>query len=427
MGHAVTALIIVGVTLVLMICQTFPLIATVMLSAFAMGFAGVLEFSDILAQFGTSAFFCVPGMMVVGGAMFETGLAQYIGNGIMKWGRNSEKLFICLLICVVTLMSGFLSNTTCTAMFLPIADMASRSTNGRISRKRTYMGIGIGATLGGCATLVGSPSQHSMAQVLLETNGFELMPFFYGTLATLPMLAIVIVYYLTFGLKIADKHFGPEDSAFLASIPSGSACDSAQSKFTLKMATSGVILLAVIVLIASGVMSSGSAALMGAVAVVLFRVVAPDEAIKSINLTVCIILGGLLAVTEGFNNSGAGELVVDFVINIIGENGSGFLAFALIMLAAMVLTNVLDNIAAQALLGSICISLAVHYGMNPRTMAFALLFACNLAYGTPVGTPSLAMTLSAGYNFRDYLKLGGPLCIIGWLFTITVIPLIYGL
>lgn len=423
MSSAVLALIIVGITLVLMVSQAFPLSITALAAAFAMAMCGMLKYNDILAQFGTSSFFCVPGMMVVGGALFETGFAQWIGHGIMRRGGSNEKVFIALIVIVVTVMSGFLSNTTCTAMFLPIADMAARSTNGRISRKKTYLAIGIGATIGGCGTLVGSPSQHVMAQGLLEAGGHPQMGFFFGAPATLLMLAIAVLYFIFVGNKIADRRFAGDVDTLAA----GEAEAAELPKFTWRMGASSIILATVIVLIATKKVSSGAGALMGATAVVLFRVVSPEVALRSIHLPVCILLGGLFALTEGFNNSGAGELVVDFVIRIMGENGSGYLTFAVMMFLAMVLTNVLDNIAAQALLGPICISLAVHYGINPRTMAFALIFACNLAFATPLGAPSVAMTLSAGYKFKDYTAIGGPLCLIGWLFTIVVIPLLYGL
>lgn len=423
MNFAIIALIIVGLTLALMIVQIMPISVTALAAAFAMGAFGIIEFNDILAQFGTSTFFCVPGMMVVGGALFETGFAQRIGHGIMRRGGSNEKVFLALIIVVVTIMSGFLSNTTCTAMFLPIADMAERSTHGHISRKKTYMAIAFGATIGGCATMVGSPSQHVMAQELLASGGHEQMSFFFGMPATYLIMAVMVIYFVVVGLKIADRRFGSE----IEPVEQSEGEPQEFPKFTWRMGASALILVTVIVLIATKKMSSGAAALMGAAACVIFRVITLEVAVRSIHLPVCVLLGGLFAITEGFNVSGAGQLVVDFVIGIMGENGSGYLVFAVMMFVAMVLTNILDNIAAQALLGPICLALALHYGINPKTMVFALLVASNLAFVTPLGTPSVTMTLKAGYKFTDYTAVGGPLCLICYILTIVAIPLIYGL
>lgn len=422
MSPGIIAILIVLFTLVLMVLQVFPLAVTALLSAFLMAVFGMITPKEILAQFGTGTFFCVPGMMVVGGAIFKTGLAKKIGRLVLR-GRNNERLLIVILIVTVTLMSGFLSNTTCAAMFLPLAASVARDSNGRISRKNTFLCIGYAATLGGCATLVGSPSQHLLAQDLLQEAGYPLMSFFFGMPATLLMMAVMALYFSTIGYRLEKKVFDfedPRDQELPVPVEEG------QERFSLRMILSGLILIGTVSCIAAGLLGSGEGALLGAVLVVASRCLSLEDAIDCINWPICLMLGGLFAMTKGFNNSGAGELIVDSAIRVMGSDISPMLIFALCILLASFLTNILDNIATQALLGPTFLSLAVYYHINPVTMLYALVFACNLAYLTPVGTPAVAMTLSGGYRFRDYFKVGFPLWILGYLFILFIIPLLYG-
>ena len=419
MTSGVIAILIVLLTLVLMVTQVFPLSVSAFLAAFAMAAFGLLKPSEILAQFGTGTFFCVPGMMVVGGAIFKTGLAHRLGRRILR-GDRSERVFIAVLIAVVTLMSAFLSNTTCAAMFLPLAASAANNSGGRITRRNTYMCVGFAATLGGCATLVGSPSQHLLAQEILTSGGYEPMSFFHGMPATLLMMVVMILYFVTVGYTLENKVFNfPEKKE-------DPALTKEDQKLDYKMILSGIILVSAVVCIALGVLGSGEGALLGAVLLVATGCISLQTALDCISWPICLMLGGLFAMTRGFNNSGAGDMIVSFVVRAFGNETSPFLIFALTMLLAGLLTNVLDNIATQALLGPTYMALAIHYGIDVTTMLYALIFSCNLAYLTPVGTPSVALTLSGGYRFHDYFKVGMPLWLLGYLFTLFVIPLLYG-
>ena len=173
MSNEVIALIIMAVMLILFLFQVFPLAVTAMLGALAMAAFGLTDLNRILAQFGTSNVFCVLGMMVVGGTLFETGLAVRLGSFILGKHKNNEKVFMTILIVTVTAFSSFLSNTTTTAMFMPVVAGIAASSEGRITIKNTYMLIGFSATLGGCMTLMGSPTQHLLAQDLLASYGSE--------------------------------------------------------------------------------------------------------------------------------------------------------------------------------------------------------------------------------------------------------------
>lgn len=425
MSQGSIALIIVGVMLVMFITQLFPLEITAMLAAFAMAFTGIIDFKTVLSEFGTSNTFCVAGMMVVGAALFETGLAQFICSRILGKSGHRRIVFLATLLTSVTVFSSFLSNTTTTAMFLPVvAGVAANPDFKKTTVKNTYILVGYAAGLGGCMTLLGSPTQHQLANSVLENAGFASMGFFYGVRGTLVLMIIMILYFILLGDRIMDKKFNFEDVDKVTEVKETERKKTAHEIY--KMIMSGVIMLGCIVSIAMKRVSSGAGALIGAVACVVFGCIDSKTAAKKINLNVVILLAGLFAVSDGFNISGAGQICVDAVFSLFGENTSPHILYAIVVMVSVLLTNVIDNIAAQALIAPIALAIALRTGINPTVMVFSVLAGCNVAYLTPISTPCITMTLDGGYRFRDYLTVGWPLSLLSYLGIIVLFPLIYG-
>ncbi len=425
MAPGYIALIITAVMLVLFVSQAFPLAITALLSAFAMCVFGLIDIKTVMAQFGTSNVFCVAGMMVVGAALFETGLAQLICDKIFAKSERNRTVFIITLLTAVVLFSAFLSNTTTAAMFLPVvAGIVAGSQNNKTTIKNSYILVGYAAGLGGCMTLMGSPTQHQLGNALLTSNGFEPMAFFYGVRGTLILLAVIILYFIFIGDRIMEKTFDfPEPEI---DIPKKEKEAKRTGKEIYRMVMAGIIMVGCVTAIAMKWVSSGGGALIGATAVVVLGCIEPKKAISSINLSVVILLAALFAVSEGFNGSGAGEICVNAIFGLFGENVSPFILYAAIVLVSVLLTNVIDNIAAQALIGPIAIAIAIRLGINPMTMIFSVLCGCNVAYLTPISTPCITMTLTGGYRFRDYMRVGWPLSLVSYLAIILLFPLVYG-
>lgn len=258
-----------------------------------------------------------------------------------------------------------------------------------------------------------------MAQELLSKNGYSSMSFFYGLRGSLVLLAVMVGFYLLAGQRITSGFSCPEPTV---SAPPFQG----ESKSKYRMVLSALILVGSITLIATGVVSSGAGALIGAVACVTLRITTLDRALERINWSIVMMLGALLAVSKAFDASGAGALCVQAMTRIFGAGG-GVFAFAAALAAAMILTNVVDNIATQALVAPIALELAVNAGLDPRAAVFCVLSACNIAYATPISTPCISMTLSGGYRFTDYFKLGAPLSILSLAALLAVFPLLYAL
>lgn len=115
------------------------------------------------------------GLFVVGGAIFKTGLAKMISSKILQLAGKSElKLFI-LIMVVTAFIGAFVSNTGTVALMLPI--VVSMAMNANINPSRFLMPLAFASSMGGMATLIGTPP-NLVVQEALENAGFDSLSFF---------------------------------------------------------------------------------------------------------------------------------------------------------------------------------------------------------------------------------------------------------
>lgn len=135
----------------------------------------VLTPGEALAGFSNSAVVMMIGLFVVGGAVFQTGLARIISGRLLKLaGTNQIKLFFLVMI-VTAVVAAFVSNTGTVALLLPIV-LAMAKTAG-ISPARLMMPLAFASSMGGLLTLIGTPP-NLIVDGYLRDNGKEGFSFF---------------------------------------------------------------------------------------------------------------------------------------------------------------------------------------------------------------------------------------------------------
>ena len=170
----------------------------------------ILTPEEALSGFSNSVVIMMVGLFVVGGAIFQTGLAKMISSRILKFAGTSElKLFI-LIILVTAAIGAFVSNTGTVALMLPIVVSMAMSANINVSR--LLMPLAFASSMGGMMTLIGTPPNLVIQNALIEA-GYERLSFFTFTpvglvcvtvgLIVLIPLASVLVY----SLKISPGEF----------------------------------------------------------------------------------------------------------------------------------------------------------------------------------------------------------------------------
>lgn len=182
------------------------------------------------------------------------------------------------------------------------------------------------------------------------------------------------------------------------------------------------IVIAVVALAALRIMPILSAALLGAVAMVLSGCISLEQAYKAIDWKIIFLLGGILPLGMALQQTGTAQLLVDHFLQPLARFGPVY-ALAALYLFTAILTETMSNNAAAILLAPIALSLAALLGVSPRPFLIAITFAASTSFATPIGYQTNTMVYAAGgYRFFDYMKVGVPLNLIFWIIAVLLIP-----
>lgn len=423
MSEAGSALIILVVVMVLFVTETLPLAVTALMGAIAMAVFGIIGFDQAFAGFGSDTLMMVAGMLIIGQAVYESGVVDRMGGLLRRLVSMGERSSIALVSLVAGLLSAFMSNTAIVASLLPMVDSLAETSGKRSLRTGLAMSVGAAAILGGSLTLVGSTPQ-LVAQGILETSGQETLGFFSLLKGALPLFVLGIAYYATVGRRLL-AHCGeaPDQKTFTQPVGQGASSGASSKKAFI---TSATFVLCVGGFVA-GVWTVGTVALTGALFLIATRCIAMKSVVQHVDWSAVVILGGSLGFSAGLEESGAGALVANAIIDVCGGASANPLAiFAAMVAITALLSNFMSNTAVVAMLAPMGLFLAETMGFNPLAMVMGIVLAASVCLATPIGSPPMTLTLSAGYRFGDYLKVGAPLCVLLVAAIIVFVPLLYG-
>ena len=137
-----------------------------------------------------------------------------------------------------------------------------------------------------------------------------------------------------------------------------------------------------------------------------------DDALKSIQWNVLLIIASSFGISKAIVNSGLAGFIADNLIMALG--GAGIIGLLIgIYCLTSVYTEMITNNAAAAFMFPIAITTAAHVGINPRPFAIAVAIAASASFATPIGYQTNLMVYGpGGYKYSDYLKVGLPLQLI---------------
>lgn len=165
-----------------------------------------------------------------------------------------------------------------------------------------------------------------------------------------------------------------------------------------------------------------AAAILGCIALVLSRCLAPEEVYDAVDWRVIILLAGVLPLGVAMQNSGAAGFLADHVIGALGPYGP-LAALAGLYLVTAVLTEVMSNNAAAVLLTPIAIATAQSLDASAAPFLVAVAFAASTSFATPVGYQTNTMVYNVGgYRFGDFLRIGVPLNLLFFALAVLLIP-----
>lgn len=417
MDPAILTLCVLGVAAILFATEIIPLAVTAMSATIALGLLGVLGPKEIFSGLSNPTVVLFAGMFVIGAAMFKTGLAQTIGISVVKRAGTKEVPLMIALMLITIVLSAISSNTATVACLMPV--VVQICSVAKIPVSPQLMALAIAANVGGTITLIGTPPNILMS-ASLSAAGYKPFGFFEFAWIGIPLSLLAVVYMVYLGRKICPHHMA---DAMLDIDES----ESAPSK--KRMIICAVILVTVVaaMMFASQIgIPMQVSAIIGALLCVLTGCLSEKEAYEGIDWTTIFLFAGMLPLAEAMDKSGAGALIAQSVVSIIGSNPSPLLIVLAMFVLSCGLTQFMSNTAAGALLAPIGISIAQQIGVSPYPVIMAIGIAASCAFTTPVATPPNTLVLAAGkFRFLDYVKVGTPLVIFSLLVCLFVIPFVW--
>ena len=358
---------------IMFVIEKIPLGVTSMIVRIGLTITDVLDVQTAFAGFTDSNVILFVAMFIVGGALFETGMANKIGGIVTRFAKTERMLIVAIMV-IVGLMSGVLSNTGTAAVLIPVV-------------------IGIAAKSG-----------YKRSKLLM------------------PILIAGILFYATIGYKLLPECDPKEEEAFdtkrdFDQVP--------KWKQWMSLIILILTLLAMIFEEKIGISLCVSGGI-GALLLILTGVISEKDALKSIDLKTIFLFGGTLSLAAALEKTGAGEMIAEKVIGALGSDPSPYILTLVVFLLCCVMTNFMSNTATTALMVPICLSIAQRIEADPRAVLMACVIGGSCAYATPIGMPANTMVVGVGgYRFMDFVKAGFPLIIIATVVSMIILTIAF--
>jgi di/tricarboxylate transporter len=181
----------------------------------------------------------------------------------------------------------------------------------------------------------------------------------------------------------------------------------------------GAILLGV-----TGILPLVIAFLAGGVALVLTRCLTSAEAYESVDWRLMVMIGCMIAFGVAMEKSGTASFLSELIVRHVSPFG-GLALLAAFFLFTVILTQPMSNQAAALVLLPVAIAVSRKLGLNPRSLVMAVTFAASCSFLTPL-EPSCVLVYGPGrYRFFDFARVGLPLTVIVFVFSMLLIPIFW--
>ena len=414
-SQAIITLVVLAVVAFLFVTELIPLAVTAIGASVTLGFLGVLSPSEVFSGLSNSTVVLFAGMFVVGAAMLESGLAQTIGNSVVKRVGTKELPLMIALMVLTIMMSSFASNTGTVACLLPV--IIGICVAAKIPSSALLMGLAIAANTGGTITMVGTPP-NIIAAGALDAAGIPKFGFFEFAWIGIPLSIMSVIYMVFIGSKLIPQNYS--DVGAVSNVASAGT------------PRARLICLAILFFVIMGLifgipgLTQEMVAIVGALACVLFGCLSEKKAYQGIDWVTIFLFAGMLPISTALEKTGAGAMIADEVVGLVGDNPSPYLFMSVLFCLSCGLTQFMSNTAAAALLCPIGISIANKMGCSPYPVLMAIAIAASCAFTTPVATPPNTLVMAPGkFKFIDYIKVGVPLVVLSLIICVVIIPMVW--
>ncbi|MBV7299711.1 SLC13 family permease [Enterovibrio paralichthyis] len=382
---------------------------------------GVFDTQAALNNFANSIIFLFLGGFALAAAMARQGLDKVIADKVLLVAKGRMSMAVFMLFGVSALLSMWISNTATTAMMLPLALGVLKNVNEETGHKTqvfVLLGIAYSASIGGMATIVGSPP-NAIAAAEVGLTFIEWMSFGVPAVAVVLPVAILMLYGLLKPELNGDFKLNHDPVDWDKG----------------KVVTLGIFAATVTLWIFSkpiNAMIGGYAkfdtiiALGAIIAVSFCRVVHWKDIEKTADWGVLLLFGGGICLSGVLKATGTSAFLANILSELVGD--LGIVLVVLMILAFVVfLTEFVSNTALSALFIPLFATVAENFGMSPVLLSVIIALAASCAFMLPVATPPNAIVFGSGKIQQSEMVRVGFVLNIVCIAIITLIATVFWL
>ncbi len=421
MSPATITIIILVIAIISFLLEKIPVNMTVMLTLIALVLLRLVTPKEAIAGFAGTTILMLIGVVIVGSALFETGVCDKIAAVVTRFAKTERQMIMAILV-IASIMSAGLSNSGTVAVFIPIIMGICSSTG--FSHSKLLMSAFLGAMAGGRLTLVGDAAINVLIGDQIKALGYP-FGFFEISKIGVPLTLIMLVYMYFVGYKFLPdiKLAGMDDQLFSNKEPKTAP----RWKQIASVAILFCVFVAMIFEKQTGI-PSYMVAIIGAVADVLCGIFTEKQAYQLVSIKTVILLGGMVPLATALKKTGAAQIIADQLIWIIGNSTNVYFITVVIFVLTVIMTQFMSNVVAVTLLMPIVIAIANTIGVIPSALIMVLGIASTMSILSPIACPPANLIYSyGGYKFSDYLKSNIGLTIVFLVACIVLIPMIWPL
>jgi sodium-dependent dicarboxylate transporter 2/3/5 len=410
------------------ITEAIPIAATSLLPIILFPLSGALPLDDTTSSFGHRFVFLYLGGFILALAIQKWNLHKRIAlNIIMVVGINVQKIILGFMVATAFL-SMWISNTATAVMMLPIGiaiikqmkDLKnSPEDENLIFGKALMLSIAYSASIGGIATLIGTPPNLVFAGIIQEVYNIEisfLKWFQFGLPISILLLAISWVYLTKVAFKFKQNEFNKGKEEINRQLEELGSI-SYEEKIVLSVfVVTGLAWILRTYLLNKFIpnLDDSIIALISGISLFLFqannqegkneKIMNWEDAVK-LPWGVLLLFGGGLAIAQGFQSSGLANWIAE---NLTQLNGFSLFIILLVLITAVnFLTEITSNLATTAMLLPILAPTAVILGVHPYILMVGATLAASCAFMLPVATPPNAVVFGSNYlKISDMVRVG---------------------
>jgi len=406
------------------ITEAIPISVTALLPIILFPLTGGLDLKSTTASFGHKYIFLYMGGFIIAIAIEKWNLHKRIALSIINIiGTNVSKIILGFM-CATAFMSMWISNTATSVMMLPIgmAIIAQLKDNpltiedeNKIFGKALMLAIAYSASIGGMATLIGTPPNLVLAGIVQELYNIEIsfaQWFKFGLPISILLLFLCWQYLTKFAFSFKQKEF-PGGKEEIQKLLKELGIIGIEEKTVLFVFATTALLWITRSYLQNFIPALDDTIIAMIAGVTLFllpagsknkRIITWEEAVK-MPWGIILLFGGGMALAAGFQSSGLAQWIGS---QLTALKGMHLLLLIFILIAAVnFLTEITSNLATTAMLLPILAPMALTIDVHPYALMVSATVAASCAFMLPVATPPNAVVFGSGYlRIPDMVRVG---------------------